>query len=483
MLPITRTLKIWKTVAQAVVDFLFINISLGSLYLVRYIYFKDFFEITIKRLTGWQYIQFGLLYSVFVMASFALMGVYELNRKKSNLKQFSNITLGIFLVIFGLISYFFFYEFDKSVFPNGVPVSRFILSTAGFATLFFVLVGRGLFWLIDKVLYSYNIGKVNVVIIGDQVGNLTIYLRKQYNIQHVYEFENLTLDSLNQIQDKMQTNQIDEIYTFDNDTQSNFLQGKLAWFAQRYKVNFVFAPEGFGRYEFFDLQPRRINDQLFLEILHSNINGWRIVFKRLFDILFAGIFLVAFSWLYLIIAILIKLEDSGKVFYKSERIGPDGKVFKLWKFRRLKQEFCTTSDTVDNLKYEQDLINQLDVRGDGILYKIQDDPRSTRIGKFLEKTSLDEIPQFINVLIGNMSVVGPRPHQPREVAKYEHSHYKVLNIKPGITGMAQVNGRSDLKFEQEVDLDCQYLENWSFWLDIKIIVMTPIVLLFKRHKG
>ena len=115
--------------------------------------------------------------------------------------------------------------------------------------------------------------------------------------------------------------------------------------------------------------------------------------------------------------------------------------------------------------------------------QIQNDPRSTKIGQFLEKTSLDEIPQFINVLIGNMSVVGPRPHQPREVAKYENSHYKVLNIKPGITGMAQVNGRSDLKFEQEVDLDCQYLENWTFWLDLKIIVMTPIVLLFKRHKG
>jgi exopolysaccharide biosynthesis polyprenyl glycosylphosphotransferase len=483
MLPITRTLRIWKTAAQALVDFLFINLAIGCMYLARFVYFTNLFDDTTKRLTGFQYLQFSFGFSVLVTISFALIGVYELNRKKSNLKQLSNITLGVFLVIFGLISFFFFYEFNKEIFPIGVPVSRFILSTAGFATIFFVLIGRGLFWLVDKVLYAYNIGKINVVVIGDQAGNLTSHLRKQYNIEHIYEYENLTLDSLNQIQEKMQTNRIDEIYTFDNDNQSNFLQGKLAWFAQRYKVNFVFAPEGFGKYEFFDLQPRRINDQLFLEILHSNINGWRIVFKRLFDILFAGLFLIAFSWLYIIIAVLIKLEDKGPIFYKSERIGPDGKVFQLWKFRRMKQEFCTTSDTIDNLKYEQDLIQQLDVRNDGILYKIQNDPRSTRIGKFLEKTSLDEIPQFINVLIGNMSVVGPRPHQPREVAKYENSHYKVLNIKPGITGMAQVNGRSDLKFEQEVDLDCQYLENWSFWLDIKIIAITPIVLIFKRHKG
>ncbi len=483
MLPISRTLKIWKTAAQALVDFLFINLAIGSLYLVRYIYFKDFFEITVKRLTGFQYIQFGLLFSVLVMISYALMGVYESNPKKSNLKQFSNLVLGIFLIIFGLVSFFFFNEFDKNIFPSGVPVSRFILSMVGFVTIFFVLIGRSLFWLVDKILYSLNIGKINIVITGDKTGELTAYLRSQNNIEQIYEYENLTLDSLNQIQEKILTNKIDEIYTFDNDTQSNLLQGKLAWLAQRYKINFVFAPQGFGKYEFFDLQPRRINDQLFLEILHSNITGWRIVFKRLFDILFAGIFLITFGWLYIAIAALIKLEDNGAIFYKSERVGPDGKVFKLWKFRRMKQKYCTSPDSIENLQYEQDLIKKLDVRNDGILYKIQNDPRSTKIGQFLEKTSLDEIPQFVNVLIGNMSVVGPRPHQPREVAKYENSHYKVLNIKPGITGMAQINGRSDLKFEQEVDLDCQYLENWNFWLDIKIIVMTPIVLLFKRHKG
>jgi exopolysaccharide biosynthesis polyprenyl glycosylphosphotransferase len=483
MLPITRTLKIWKTAAQAVIDFLSINVAIVVLYLTRYKYFKEFFEVNLQRLNSSQYLQFSLGFSIMVMISLALIGVYEVNRKKSFLKQFTDITFGLFLVVFAIISYLFFNEFNREIFPIGISLSRFVLAAAGFVTLFFIIIGRGIFWLIDKVLYSYNIGKINVVVICDKAGDLTEYLRKQYNVEHIYEYENLTLDSLNQIQEKMQSNSVDEIYTFDNDTQSNFLQGKLAWLAQRYKVNFVFAPEGFGRYEFFDLQPRRINDKLFLEILHSNITGWRIVFKRLFDILFASIFLISFSWLYAIVALFIKLEDKGPVFYKSERIGPDGKVFQLWKFRRLKQEFCTTSKTIDNLKYEQDLIDQLDIRNDGILYKIKDDPRSTNIGKFLEKTSLDEIPQFINVLIGNMSVVGPRPHQPREVAKYQNDHYKVLNIKPGITGLAQVNGRSDIKFEQEVDLDCQYLENWSFWLDVKIIVMTPFVLLFKRHKG
>jgi exopolysaccharide biosynthesis polyprenyl glycosylphosphotransferase len=481
MLPLTRNLKIWKTAAQALVDFLFVNIAIGCLYLYRFRYFANNFDEPKQKMTSLEYLQFSLIFSIIVMAAFALIGVYESNRKKRILKSISDACFGVFVVIFGLITFLFFNEFNRVLFPEGVPISRFILGGTGVASVLMILVGRILFWLIDRVLYAYGIGKVNVVIIGDEAKSLTKHLKNQSNISNVYEYDNLTLETLNELQQKIQANQIDEIFTFDN--QSDLLQGKLAWFAQRYKINFVFAPEGFGRFEFYDLQPRRINDQLFLEILHSNITGWRIVFKRLFDILFAGIFLIVFSWLYAIIAILIKLEDSGPIFYKSERIGPDGKVFQLWKFRRLKQEFCTTSNTIENLKYEQDLIELLDVRNDGILYKIQNDPRSTRIGKFLERTSLDEIPQFINVFVGNMSVVGPRPHQPREVAKYQNDHYKVLNIKPGITGMAQINGRSDLKFEQEVDLDCQYLENWTFWLDIKIIIMTPIVLIFKRHKG
>ncbi len=111
-----------------------------------------------------------------------------------------------------------------------------------------------------------------------------------------------------------------------------------------------------------------------------------------------------------------------------------------------------------------------------------DDPRRTKLGRFLEKTSLDELPQFFNVLIGNMSLVGPRPHQPIEVAKYEKWHKKVFNLKPGITGMAQISGRSDLDFDEEVKLDTYYIENWSLWLDIKILLKTPLVVLFRRHR-
>jgi len=131
------------------------------------------------------------------------------------------------------------------------------------------------------------------------------------------------------------------------------------------------------------------------------------------------------------------------------------------------------------LKLEQNLIEKQSIRK-GPLYKIKDDPRKTRVGKFIEKYSLDELPQFFNVLFGTMSLVGPRPHQKREVEKYMEYHRRLLTIKPGVTGMAQVSGRSDLDFEDEYKLDLFYIENWSLWLDIQICLKTVGVLFRKR---
>ena len=126
--------------------------------------------------------------------------------------------------------------------------------------------------------------------------------------------------------------------------------------------------------------------------------------------------------------------------------------------------------------FKKNLI-QLNERKDGPLFKIKNDPRITRVGRFIRKTSLDELAQLFNVLRGEMSLVGPRPHEPEEVANYKKHHKKLLTIKPGITGMAQISGRSDLVFEEEVKLDIYYIENWSLKLDLQIILKTPFVVL------
>ena len=139
-------------------------------------------------------------------------------------------------------------------------------------------------------------------------------------------------------------------------------------------------------------------------------------------------------------------------------------------------QFCTGDDYAHSesaLKYERKLINEQNTKNGEPVYKISHDPRLTRFGRFIRRWSIDELPQFFNVLIGHMSLVGPRPHQPREVAKYEHHQKKLLTIKPGITGLAQISGRSDLSFEEETKLDTYYIENWSLLFDLGILLRTP----------
>jgi exopolysaccharide biosynthesis polyprenyl glycosylphosphotransferase len=474
MLPQTRTSQIWKKVIQLITDFFCLNLGIGFVYLYRFKYFPELFDSG-KRLTALEYFQFNIIFSSAVIVVLAILGVYEVNRRKPTLRNFSHIFLGIFAVIFGLVSFFFFFEFDRNIFPNGVPISRFVLLFAGFSSFFFVLWGRFALWLIQKVLQINGIGQIKVAVVGEHTNELVDYLQKQSVISSVEIHKEINLRTLKNLETKIKNHEINEIYATVN--QNSSLLGKLAWLSERYKINFIFSPEGFGQFEFFDLQPRRIKQKLYLEIIHSNLDGWKIVLKRLFDIIFASTVLIVLSPLYILIIAAIWLEDRANPFYLSDRVGPDGQTFKLWKFRRLKKEFCTSEGNTEALAVEKKLIETSDTRKDGILYKITNDPRSTTIGNFLEKTSLDELPQFWNVFIGNMSVVGPRPHQPREVARYQNDHYKVLNIKPGITGLAQISGRSDLKFNQEVELDCWYIENWSFALDIIIIIKTPFALI------
>jgi lipopolysaccharide/colanic/teichoic acid biosynthesis glycosyltransferase len=274
--------------------------------------------------------------------------------------------------------------------------------------------------------------------------------------------------------------EISEIYLYSNT--SNY-ESQLAVLAERFKILFAFRPIGFGQYSPFSLKPISVSDFVLLEVSHTNLDGWMVVLKRFFDIVFSLTFMIVFSWLYLLIYIAIKIDSDGPAFYLNERVGPSGNVFKLWKFRRFKKEFCTTNDNKAALEFEKELIKKSNLKDEGPLYKIGNDPRKTRVGAFLEKTSLDELPQFINVLIGDMSIVGPRPHQPREVEKYEDEHFKVLNIKPGITGLEQINGMSDLSFEKEVFYDKYYLEHWNFWVDIWIIIKTPFAIIFNRQKS
>ena len=191
-----------------------------------------------------------------------------------------------------------------------------------------------------------------------------------------------------------------------------------------------------------------------------------LLIKRVFDIAISLSALLALFPLLLGIAVAIKLDSSGPVFYFSYRIGKKGLVFRCIKFRTMVQ------DAEERLA---DLIHRNE--RDGVLFKISCDPRVTGIGRFLRKYSLDELPQFLNVLRGEMTLVGPRPALAGEVEKYELLHLRRLDVKPGITGLWQVQARCDPSFDTYISLDIYYVENWNNWLDVKIILRTIGVVL------
>lgn len=188
--------------------------------------------------------------------------------------------------------------------------------------------------------------------------------------------------------------------------------------------------------------------------------------KRAFDFTASLLALIPLSIVFIAIALLIKLDDYGPVFFTQTRVGRHGKEFKIYKFRSMRVD---AEDLLERLLAK----NQVD----GPMFKMKDDPRISRVGKFLRKYSLDELPQLFNVLIGNMSLVGPRPPLPREVAKYTDYDKQRLYVTPGCTGLWQATERNNVGFAGMVKLDLEYIQNASWWLDLKIIFMTVKIII------
>ena len=220
-----------------------------------------------------------------------------------------------------------------------------------------------------------------------------------------------------------------------------------------------------------EIKSHRIGGMNCLSFYCPIITGKDFWTKRILDFCFAAVFLLLFSPIYAVIAVAIKLDSPGPIFYRQTRIGLRGKQFQVWKFRTMRTD-------AEKLQKELETLNEVK---DGIIFKIKDDPRITKIGKFLRRYSLDELPQFFNILVGEMSLVGPRPLPTRDVEKFSERHFLRQEVLPGVTGLWQVSGRSDIvDFEQVMNLDLNYIENWSLWLDFEILLRTVEVVLKKE---
>ena len=265
---------------------------------------------------------------------------------------------------------------------------------------------------------------------------------------------------------------IQEVIITDSQIPSEKLFDAMMSLGRNQKVEFRLAPS------LFNFLPQKTSvEQIgilpMVRLFREPLSDAERFLKRASDIVISAITLTLLSPIWLIISLSIKLSSRGTILFKQERVGMDGRIFLCYKFRTMK------SDSDENLHREAYLKNIEGVSdaniGDEekpVFGKVKDDPRITKVGKLLRRSSLDELPQLLNVLIGDMSVVGPRPPIPYEVEEYNLRQRKRLEMKPGITGLWQVSGRNRLSFEEMVKIDMFYIENWSLWLDLKIILLT-----------
>ncbi len=246
---------------------------------------------------------------------------------------------------------------------------------------------------------------------------------------------------------------------------------------RRRRVEFRFAPG------LFNLMPQKTEVEQIgvlpvVTLFQEPLSDAQRFLKRASDVFISVAALIITAPVIALSALAVRLDSRGAVFFRQERVGMDGRIFLCYKFRTMRAD---ADDTIHREAYLKNIEGAADANsGDDsepVFGKVPNDPRITRVGRFLRRTSLDELPQFWNVLKGDMSVVGARPPIPYEVENYEARHRRRLDMKPGITGLWQVSGRNRLSFEEMVAIDLYYIENWSIWLDLKIIVMTlPAVL-------
>lgn len=428
------------------------------------------------QLPLWGYFRILLLIAIAWSIVFVFSGLYAIKQQRKLRNELKKVLVATSLGLVVLVVYMFFV---RDLFS-----SRFIVLAGWLTLVVYMSLSRIVLLAIKRSLFKHGWGLRHIVLIGSS--KTSDILMQEFSSKQslgckvIKRFDNFGLEEANELTKILTFKQIDEVIQSDpNLSKAEVL--RLYDFADEHHLTFKYAADLLGT-KVLRVEVTELAGIPIAEVKKTPLDGWGRINKRLFDILIASILIILFSPILIITAILIKLDSRGPIFYKNERVSKDG-LFKLFKFRSMSTQYCIGDEYSNNqsaLVYEKELIAKQNTK-EGPVYKIGNDPRVTRVGKFIRRWSIDELPQFFNVFIGDMSLVGPRPHQPREVAKYQAHHKKVLTIKPGITGMAQVSGRSDLNFEDEVKLDSYYVENWSLWLDLVILLKTPLAVLKHRQ--
>lgn len=457
-------------------DFLMLIVAAVLAYYIRFAEPVIKIRPAVFELNFYDYLQAVLIISAICIFIFALSGLYAIRGNKKIVSEFYKVIMACSTGLMVVVVLIFL---RRELFD-----SRFIVLMAWILSIFFVTLSRVFIRILQRYLYKYDIGVHNVVLVGDsRTSDILMHdfsSRKNSGFIVVKRIRDFSLETSQALADFIKMKKVDEVIQSDpNLSKAETL--RLFDFADEYHITFKYAADLLGA-KVLKTEVTELTGIPIVEVKKTLLDGWGRIVKRFLDLIVSTILIILLSPLFLLFFILVKIDSKGPAFYKNLRVGKDGKSFNLVKFRSMAIQYCTGDDYGNKgaLNYEKELIDKQSIK-EGPLYKIKDDPRVTMVGRFIRRWSIDELPQLFNVFLGNMSLVGPRPHQPREVAKYEHHHKKVLTIKPGITGMAQISGRSDLSFEEEVKLDTYYIENWSLLLDLSLLLRTPWAVIKSRE--
>ena len=389
---------------------------------------------------------------------FILTGIYRF--KHANL-----FVLNLQLVIKRSVYFFFFLGFISFILK--ASFSRIVFGVMLVTGLVYLILGRLItYFLILKPLILKKKVISKMMIVGSSAKDLKDHSEwiienrtLGYSVVSRVICNQISSEWIEEFDRILRYKKIDEVLLLPGmESDKNF--SKFIHYCEDLEININWIPLDSGNLGYW-LIPTPQEGIPFLTFEKSAISiPWRII-KRSFDLLFATVFLVIFSPVLLLIAFLVLISSGYPVLYSQTRVGLNGKTFRFYKFRSMIKDADQKLLEVENIH-----------KRDHVIFKNKEDPRITPIGRILRKYSLDELPQFFNVINGSMSVVGPRPALTREVTLYNSTYERRLNAKPGITGPWQISGRSDLDLQTSISLDLNYLTNWSFTRDLWIIIAT-----------
>ncbi len=455
--------------AYLLIDIVCISLSLYLPYHFRYNPGLFWYRLPYLR----EHLFIFIFWSVFLIIFLKAKNLYSTDRSLTIPKEIWRVLLSVAFA--SVLAALMIFILQVKIFSRLVFFQSFWLL---FLTLFFWRFCKRLLirYRLSKGFYNHNVlvvgaGKTGALLVKEienhpHLGLDVVGFFDSYKKGPVAGFQVFS-NKIEDLEKIIQEHFVDEIYiTIPSQRE---LVSKVMAVSQKMKKSVSVIADNFTL-PFYRLNLNHIGMMPVIEYSESKLHGTELYAKRMLDVLFSAAGLFILFPFFLVIAILIKLDSCGPVFYKSRRCGKKGKLFDFYKFRSM---------VPDADQHKEGLLCQSEVKGP--IFKINNDPRITRLGRLLRRYSIDELPQLFNVLKGDMSLVGPRPPIPAEVSEYDTWQMRRLDVRPGITGLWQVRGRSTLSFYKWVKLDLWYIDNWSFYLDLLILFWTiPAIL---QRKG